>query len=161
MNPKKCQIWTRRFAGCMFIIEKNSWTKDNGNLDPLQSWWFPPRNHETSSVMIRFMKGVHDDINQTFSAFYQGTVRPYHGTMPGVIFFKHLFRFFYSWKPSKRRIYGWLLPHISLKYLPIPCKRHENVLNSTSMVFQTVLVHLFMHRLFKFELCALMPRKCT
>ena len=41
--------------------------------------------------MVRFMKGVHDDINQTFSAFNQGTLRPYHGTMPGVIFFKHVF----------------------------------------------------------------------
>ena len=44
--------------------------------------------------MVRFMKGVHDDINQTFSAFYQGMVRPYHGTMPGVIFFKHVFHFY-------------------------------------------------------------------
>ena len=26
------------------------------------------------------------------------------------------------------------------------------------MVFQTIRVHLFMHRLFEFELCALMPR---
>ena len=43
--------------------------------------------------MVRFMKGVHDDINQTFSAFNQGTVRPYHGTMPGVMFFKHVFHF--------------------------------------------------------------------
>ena len=33
MNPEKCQIWTWRFARCMFIIEKNSWTKDEGNLD--------------------------------------------------------------------------------------------------------------------------------
>ena len=41
--------------------------------------------------MVRFMKGVHDDINQTFSAFNQGTVRPYHGTMPAVMFFKHIF----------------------------------------------------------------------
>ena len=29
------------------------------------------------------------------------------------------------------------------------------------MVFQTVLVHLFMHRLFEFELCALMPRNAN
>ena len=52
---------------------------------------FPFRKHGTSSVMVRFMKGVHDDINQTFSAFNQGTVRPYHGTMPAVMFFKHIF----------------------------------------------------------------------
>ena len=43
--------------------------------------------------MVRFMKGVHDDISQTFSNFYQGMVRSYHGTMPGVMFFKHLFHF--------------------------------------------------------------------
>ena len=42
-------------------------------------------------MMVRFMKGVHDDINQNFSAFNLGTVRPYHGTMPAVIFFKHIF----------------------------------------------------------------------
>ena len=47
---------------------------------------FPSRKHGTSSVMVRFMKGVHDDINQTFSAFNQGTVRPYHGTTPGSCF---------------------------------------------------------------------------
>ena len=41
--------------------------------------------------MVRFMKGMHDDINQTFSAFNQGMVRPYHGTMPGIMFFKHVF----------------------------------------------------------------------
>ena len=128
---------------------------------PLQSWWFPPRNHETSSVMVRFMKGAHHDIRKTFSNFYQGMVRPYHGTTPGVLFSNHVFHFLYSCQPSKQRVYGWLLPHISLKYLPIPCKRHENVLNNTSMVFQTVLVHLFMHRLFEFELCPLMTKKCT
>ena len=44
--------------------------------------------------MVLFMKGVHDDINQTFTAFNQGTVRPYDGTMPGVMFFKHVFYFF-------------------------------------------------------------------
>ena len=43
--------------------------------------------------MVQFMKGVHDDINQTFSAFNQGTVRPYHGTIPGVMFSKHVFHF--------------------------------------------------------------------
>ena len=39
------------------------------------------------------MKGVHDDINQTFLAFNQGMVRPYHGTMPTVMFFKHIFHY--------------------------------------------------------------------
>ena len=61
---------------------------------PLQFWGFPSRKHGTSSVMVRFMKGVHDDISQTFSNFYQGMVRSCHGTMPGVMFFKHLFHFF-------------------------------------------------------------------
>ena len=37
------------------------------------------------------MNGVHDDISQTFSNIYQGMMRPYHGTMPGVMFFKHVF----------------------------------------------------------------------
>ena len=37
------------------------------------------------------MKGMHENINQTFSAFNQGTVRQYHATMPGVMFFKHIF----------------------------------------------------------------------
>ena len=161
MNPEKCQIWRRWFAGCMFIVEKKSWTKDKGNLDswPLKSCWFPPRNHEISSVMVRFMNCVHDDIRQTFSNFYQGMVRPYHGTMPSVMFPKHVFHFCIV--PSKRRVCGWLLPHISSKYLSIPCKRHENLLNGTSMVFEVVLVHPFMHLLFELELCALMPRNAN
>ena len=54
---------------------------------------FPSRKHGTSSVMVRFMKGVHDDISQTFSNFYEGMLTSYHGTMSGVIFFKHLFHF--------------------------------------------------------------------
>ena len=33
-EPEKWQIWTWWFAGCMYILEKNSWTKDRGNLDP-------------------------------------------------------------------------------------------------------------------------------
>ena len=43
--------------------------------------------------MVRFMKGVHDNINQTFSTVNQGTVSPYHGTMPSVMFFKVIFHF--------------------------------------------------------------------
>ena len=39
------------------------------------------------------MKGVHDDLRKTFSKFYQGTVRPYHGTTPGIMFSKHVFHF--------------------------------------------------------------------
>ena len=54
---------------------------------------FPSRKHGTSSVMVRFMKGVHDDISQTFSKFYQGMVRSYHGTMPGIMFSKNVFHF--------------------------------------------------------------------
>ena len=57
---------------------------------------FPSRKLGTSSVMVRFMKGVHDDISQTFPNFYQGMVGSYHGTMQGVMFFMHLFHFFYS-----------------------------------------------------------------
>ena len=45
------------------------------------------------------MKGVHDDISQTISNFYQGMVRPYHGTMPGVMFLKHVFHFSIVEKP--------------------------------------------------------------
>ena len=44
-------------------------------------------------MMVRYMKGVHDDINQTFLDFYHGTGRPYHGTMRGVMFLKHVFHF--------------------------------------------------------------------
>ena len=47
--------------------------------------------------MVQFMKGVHDDIRITFSNFYQGMVRPYHGTTPSGMFFMHLFHFLYSY----------------------------------------------------------------
>ena len=43
--------------------------------------------------MVQFMKRVHDHIRKTFSNFYQGTVRPYHGTTPDVMFSKHAFHF--------------------------------------------------------------------
>ena len=82
--------------------KKTEWQTRTEIWIPLQSWLFLSRKHWTSSVMVRFMKGVHDDISQTFSNFYQGMVRSYHGTMPGDKFFKHLFHFFYSWKPNKQ-----------------------------------------------------------
>ena len=88
-----------------------------------------------------------------------GEAIPWHHASRHV--FQACISFFYSWKNNKRHVCGWVLPHISVKSLPIPSKRHENLLNSTIMVFQTILVHLFMHRLFEFELCVLMPRKYT
>ena len=42
---------------------------------------FSSRKHGTSLVMVRFMKGVHGE----------GTVRPYHDTMPGFMYLKHIF----------------------------------------------------------------------
>ena len=57
---------------------------------------FPLESMELPRVMVRFMKGVHDDISQTFSNFYQGMVRSYHATVTGVMFGKHFFHFFYS-----------------------------------------------------------------
>ena len=102
MSPEKYQIWTRWFAGCMLVIEKNPGQRTKKIWIPLQSWWFPSRKHGTSPAMVQFMKGLHDDIRKTFSNFYQGMVRSYHGTMPGVMFSKHLFHFFYSWEPNKQ-----------------------------------------------------------
>ena len=91
LNAVICRVYVN--------LRKNSWTKDKGNLDPPSILVIPSRNHETSSVMVQFMKGVHDDIRITFSNFYQGMVRPYHGTTPGVMFFKHLIHFPYSCYP--------------------------------------------------------------
>ena len=85
----------------MLIVEK----KLNDKLGQKFGFPFnlgdPPRNHETCSVMVRVMKGVHDNINQTFSAFYQGTVRLYHGTTLGVMFTKHVFHFCIVVNPVK------------------------------------------------------------
>ena len=49
--------------------------------------------------MVRFMKSVHDDVIQTFSNLYHGMERPYHGSMPGVMFFKDVFHFSIVEKP--------------------------------------------------------------
>ena len=84
--------------------------------------------------MVRFMKGVHNDIRITFSNFYLGMVRPYHGTTPGVMFFKHLFHFF-VYQVNDAFMVDYILPHISSKYMSIPCKGHENLVNGTSIVF--------------------------
>ena len=72
---------------------------------------FPSRKHGTSSVMVQFMKGVHDDISQTFSNFYQGMVRSYHGTMPGIMFFKHLFYFSIVENPINKRLWLTIATH--------------------------------------------------
>ena len=116
LMPRKCTQspkygkWAREnvkfehvaFEAVCWSFEKTEWQTRTKIWIPLQSWGFLSRKHGTSSVMVRFMKGVHDDIRQTFSNFYQGMVRSYHGTMSGVMFFKHLFHFFYSWKPNKQ-----------------------------------------------------------
>ena len=86
LNEVICRVYVSRRKKTPGQRMKKFWI-------PLQSWVFSSRKHGTSSVMVRFMKGVHDDISQTFSNFYQGMVRSYHGTMPGVMFFKHLFHF--------------------------------------------------------------------
>ena len=100
----KFQYFTFFFIwGGMLIVGKKTERQTRTEIwIPLQSWWFPSRKHWTSLVMVRFMKGGHDDISQTFSNFYQGMVWSYHGTMPNIMFFKHLFHFFYSWKPNKQ-----------------------------------------------------------
>ena len=94
----------------MFIIEKNSWTKDKGNLDP-------PFNHgdfplETMNFLgDGSMKGVHDNISQTFSNFYQGMVRSYHGTMPGVMFLSIYFIFSIVENPTNKHLWLTIATH--------------------------------------------------
>ena len=77
----------------MFFIEKTHGQRQRKLGFPFNLGDFPSQKDGTSSVMVRFMKGVHEDISQTFSNFYKGMVSPYHGTMPGIMFFKHLFYF--------------------------------------------------------------------
>ena len=60
---------------------------------------FPFKIMKLPRMMVRFMKVVHVDISQTFSNFYQGIVRPYRGTMSGIMFFKHVFYFSVVEKP--------------------------------------------------------------
>ena len=161
MSPGKCQIWTRCIWGGMLIVGK----KLNDKLGrkfrlPFNLGVFPSRKHGTSSVMVRFMKGIHDDISQTFSNFTRAwwghTMAPCQASCFSSIYF-----IFSIVENPINKHFGWLLPHISLKYMSIPCKRHENLLNGTSMVYKVAIVHAFMHRLFGFKLCAIMPRKCT
>ena len=78
----------------MFIVEKNFRAKNEENLDSpsilrislSKAWNFLGDGS--------FYEGVHDDISQTFSNFYWGMVRSYHGTMPGVMFLSIYFIFY-------------------------------------------------------------------
>ena len=74
----------------MLIVEKTQGQRTKEIRIPFNLGDFPL---ETMRVMVQFMKDVHDDISQTFSNFYEGMVRPYHGTMRGVMFFKHVYYF--------------------------------------------------------------------
>ena len=60
---------------------------------PLNLGDFPLETMKLPRMMVRFMKGAHHDIRKTFSNIYEGMVRPYHGTTPGVMFSKHVFHF--------------------------------------------------------------------
>ena len=141
--------------------KKTEWQTRTEIWIPLQSWWFPSRKHWTSSVMIRFMKGVHDDINQTFSAFNQGTVRPYHGTMPAIMFFKHIFHCSIVDNPVNDAFVVDYCHAFHWNLCPFLVKGLRNYKIPRVWFFEAVIVHPFMHRLFEFELCALMPTKCT
>ena len=78
---------------------------------------------------------------------------------------RHIFQAFISFfsiveNPINKRLWLTIATHFIKIFVP-HCKRHENFLNGMSMVFQSILVHPFVHGLFELELCALMPRKCT
>ena len=85
LNTVICRLYVHRRKKLVDKRTKEIWTPFNLGDSP--------RNHENSSVMVRFMNGMHDNISQTFSNFYQGMVRPYQGTMLAVMFFKHVFHF--------------------------------------------------------------------
>jgi hypothetical protein len=153
LNTVMCRVYVGR--------TKNWMTNEEGNLDSpstlVISLWKPwnflgdgliyeERAWRHKPNLLKFLLG-------------HGEAIPWHHARRRV--FQACLSFFYSWKTNKWHICGWLLPHISLKSLPIPCKRHENLLNSMIMVFQTGFMHFLMQRLFEFELCALMPRKWT
>ena len=92
------------------------WKKLNDKLGqkfgfPFNLGDFPSRKHGTSSMMVRFMKGVHDDISQTFSNFYQGMVRSYHGTMPGVMFLSIYFIFSIVENPTNKHLWLTIATH--------------------------------------------------
>ena len=77
------------------------WKKLNDKLGrklgfPLNLGVCPLKTMKLPQMMVRFMKGAHHDIRKTFSNFYEGMVRPYHGTKPGILFSNHVFHFLYS-----------------------------------------------------------------
>ena len=69
--------------------KKTEWQTRTEIWIPLQSWGFSLSKAWNFLRYGSIYEGMHDDISQTFSNFYQGMVRSYHGTMPGVMFFKH------------------------------------------------------------------------
>ena len=160
MNPEKCQIWTWWFAGCMFIIEKNSWTKDKGNLDPPSILVISPSkplNFLGDGSIYERRAWRHKDNILKFLPGH-GEAIPWHHARRHV--FQAFIHILYSCYPVKDAFmvdYCHTFPRNICPFLV----RHENLLNGTSIVFQTILVHPFIHRLFELELCALMPRKCT
>ena len=80
----------------MFIVEKTRGQRTKEIWIPVNLGDFTLENMKLPWMMVRFMKGAHHDIRKTFSNFYQGMVRPYHGTTPGVMFSNHVFHFLYS-----------------------------------------------------------------
>src|SRR3990170_7553236 len=78
----------------MLIVEKNSRTNDEGTLDsPSNLVISLSKPRKLPFVMVRFTKSVYNDISQTLSKTYLALLRSYHGTMPGIIFFRHVFQF--------------------------------------------------------------------
>jgi hypothetical protein len=68
---------------------------------PLQTWWFPPRNApKLPFMMVRFTKSVYNNISRTLTKNNHALLRSYHGPMPGIIFFRHVFQFCRVKKPT-------------------------------------------------------------
>jgi hypothetical protein len=84
----------------MLIVVKISRTNDEGTLDSHSNLEIslskPPK---LPFVMVQFMKSVYNDISRTLSKNYHALLRSYHGTMPGIIFFRHVFQFCRVEKP--------------------------------------------------------------
>ena len=85
-----------------FYVHRRKKLVDKGQRkfgSPFNLGDFPLETIKLPRMMVRFMKGAPHDIRKIFFNFYQGMVRSYHGTMPDVMFVKHVFHFSIVEKP--------------------------------------------------------------
>ena len=142
MTPRIFQIFTWQ----LYIKHRNKFEGRKRKLSPVrhQTCIIPSRNHERSSELLRFVRGVCSNFRQTCQFLYHIMLVAWHYINQGFMFFWSFFLFFGIKMPC-HSMHTYACAHaLRPIYLKIPSNLLHMELTRTQvskhMIFQTVMV---------------------